>query len=83
MEFLVQGLQLVYASEYTSVINANTIAAIEELARLKTNDVVLPTSTGREVRIRCVTALDESQRILLGRLGLELPSRLGEPKWDK
>jgi len=56
---------------------------IEELARLKTNDVVLPTSTGREVRIRCVTALDESQRILLGRLGLDIPTRLGEPEWDK
>ena len=55
---------------------------IEELARIKTNDVVLPTSTGRAVRIRCVTALDESQRILLSRLGLEIPMRLGEPKWD-
>lgn len=56
---------------------------IEEFERIKTNDVVLPTSTGREIRIRCVTAPDEAQRILLGRLGLKLPARLGEPTWDR
>jgi len=55
---------------------------IEEFERIKTNDVMLPTSTGREIRIRCVTMPDESQRILLGRLGLTLPARLGEPKWE-
>jgi transposase len=55
---------------------------IEEFDRIKTNDVILPTSTGREIRIRCVTTPDESQRILLGRLGLTLPIRLGEPKWE-
>lgn len=55
---------------------------IEEFDRIKTNDVVLPTSTGREVRIRCVTQTDESQRILLDRLGLKIPNRLGEPTWS-
>ena len=44
---------------------------IEELARIKSSDVILPTSTGREIRIRCVTTPDESQRTLLGRLGLQ------------
>jgi transposase len=55
---------------------------IEEFDRIKTNDVVLPTSNGREVRIRCVTQTDESQRILLHRLGLKTPNRLGEPRWN-
>jgi transposase len=55
---------------------------IEEFDRIKTNDVILPTSRGREVRIRCVTLADESQRILLDRLGLKIPSRLGEPRWS-
>ncbi|MFH1419327.1 MAG: IS1634 family transposase [Planctomycetota bacterium] len=55
---------------------------IEEFERIKTNDVLLPTSAGRYIRIRCVTKPDESQRILLGRLGLTLPTRLGEPKWE-
>ena len=55
---------------------------IEELARIKTNDVVLPTSNGREVRIRCVTQTDASQRTLLGRLGLKIPTRLGQLQWS-
>lgn len=55
---------------------------IEEFDRIKSNDVVLPTSNGREVRIRCVTQTDESQRILLDRLGLKIPTRLGEPHWS-
>jgi transposase len=55
---------------------------IEEVERIKTNDIVLPTSNGREVRIRCVTQTDESQRTLLGRLGLKIPTRLGEPQWS-
>lgn len=54
---------------------------IEEFERIKTNDVVLPTSSGREVRIRCVTQTDASQRTLLSRLGLKIPTRLGEPQW--
>jgi len=55
---------------------------IEEFDRIKTNDVILPTSNGREVRIRCVTQTDQSQRILLDRLGLKIPRRLGEPRWS-
>ena len=55
---------------------------IEEFERIKTNDVILPTSAGRKIHIRCVTTPDESQRILLGRLGLTFPARLGEPKWE-
>jgi transposase len=55
---------------------------IEEIERIKTNDIVLPTSNGREVRIRCVTQTDGSQRTLLGRLGLKIPTRLGEPQWS-
>jgi len=55
---------------------------IEEFRRIKSTDVVLPTSTGRDVRIRCVTTPDEAQRILLGRLGVQLPTRMGEPTWN-
>ena len=55
---------------------------IEEFDRIKTNDVILPTSQGRDVRIRCVTQTDESQRILWSRLGIRIPTRLGEPRWS-
>ena len=55
---------------------------VEEFDRIKTNYVNLPTSAGRQLRIRCVTKPDESQRIQLGGLGLTLPARLGELKWE-
>jgi len=54
---------------------------VEELARIKCCHVVLPTSSGRELQLRCVTKPDESQRILLKRMGIEIPSRLGQPRW--
>jgi len=54
---------------------------VEEFAKIKSGDVVLPTMTrdgrpGRTVRVRCVTTPDPAQRVLLHRLGLTLPQRL-------
>jgi hypothetical protein len=54
---------------------------LEELAKIKSGDVVLPTQTPRgcdsgAVRLRCVTEPDEAQKILLHRLGIILPRRL-------
>jgi transposase len=44
---------------------------VEEFRRIKSTDIVLPTSAGRDVRIRCITTPDKAQRILLGRLGVQ------------
>ena len=54
---------------------------LEELAKIKSGDVVLPlaeteTGRGRELRLRCVMEPDEAQKVLLNRLGLTLPRRL-------
>jgi transposase len=54
---------------------------LEELAKIKSGDVVVPTQTkqGRyngTVRLRCVTEPDEAQKVLLHRLGITLPRRL-------
>ena len=54
---------------------------IEELARIKSGDVVLPTQQkngrlGPTVRLRCVMTPDKPQQVLLQRLGLQLPTRL-------
>jgi transposase len=49
---------------------------LAELSELRVVDVVLPTKDGREIRTRCVTQPSDHQRILLQRLGLELPSHL-------
>lgn len=52
---------------------------LEELGRIQCADVVLPTTAGREVRLRCVVRPDRAQRMLLQRLGITLPERLRSP----
>jgi transposase len=54
---------------------------LDELAKIKSGDVVLPTQSvnGRpshDVRLRCVTTPDAAQKVLLNRLGITLPNRL-------
>ena len=56
---------------------------VEELARIKCCEVVLPTSAGRDVEVRCVTQPDGHQRTLLERLRINIPSRLGRPAWRR
>jgi transposase len=54
---------------------------IDELARIQSADVILPTteSPARDLRLRCVVQPDAAQRMLLDRLGLRLPERLRLP----
>jgi transposase len=54
---------------------------LDEFAKIRSGDVVLPTRSsigenGRVVRLRCVTEPDAAQKMLLQRLGLNLPRRL-------
>jgi transposase len=54
---------------------------LDELAKIKTGDVLLPAqnadgSSPRTIRLRCVTEPDAEQKMLLHRLGLTLPRRL-------
>src|SRR5436190_3937557 len=54
---------------------------LDELAKIRSGDVVLPTKriageARRVVRLRCVTEPDAAQKMLLDRLGLCLPRRL-------
>jgi transposase len=49
---------------------------LEELARIQSNDVVLPTTTHGQIRLRCVTQPDAAQATLLDRLGIVLPKRM-------
>ena len=53
---------------------------LEELAKIKSGDVVLPARMAdgscRTIHLRCVTAADEAQKVLLNRLGLTLAQRL-------
>jgi transposase len=49
---------------------------LEELARIQSNDVVLPTERHGQIRLRCVTQPDPAQAALLDRLGIVLPKRM-------
>jgi transposase len=53
---------------------------LEELARIQSHDVVLPTTTHGQLRLRCVTQPDTAQSMLLDRLGLVLPKRMRLPE---
>ena len=49
---------------------------LEELVRIQSHDVVLPTATHGQIRLRCVTQPDAAQLALLNRLGIVLPKRM-------
>lgn len=50
--------------------------ALAELATLQSADIVLPTTDGREIRLRRVTEPTVEQKRLLDQLGIELPEQL-------
>jgi transposase len=60
-------------------LGSSVTTVLEEMARIQSTDVVLPTRDGRQVRLRCVVRPDPAQAILLARLGLDLPHRLRLP----
>jgi transposase len=49
---------------------------LEELARIQSHDVLLPTTSHGQIRLRCVTQPDAAQSALLDRLGVVLPKRM-------
>ena len=50
--------------------------AIAELATIQSADIILPTTDGREIRLRRITTPTLDQKKLLQRIGLALPDRL-------
>ena len=51
---------------------------LDELSELRAVDVVLSTTEGQEIRTRCVTQPSDHQKILLDRLGWQLPGRVAK-----
>ena len=49
--------------------------ALSLLSTLQSADIVLPTTDGREIRLRRITEPDAEQKSLLHQLGLSLPER--------
>jgi transposase len=50
--------------------------ALAELATLQSADIVLPTTDGREIRLRRITEPTAGQQRLLSQLGIDLPQQL-------
>jgi hypothetical protein len=50
--------------------------ALALLSTLQSADIVLPTTDGREIRLRRITEPTAEQKSLLHQLGLSLPERL-------
>jgi transposase len=48
--------------------------ALAELATLQSADIILPTTDGREIRLRRITEPTAEQKRLLGQLGIDLPT---------
>jgi transposase len=66
-------------SSTNGVDNAEPLSPMKALALLSTlqsADIVLPTTDGREIRLRWITEPTAEQKSLLHRLGLSLPERL-------
>ncbi len=55
---------------------ASPAKALELLATLVSADIVLPTTDGREIRLRRVTTPSAEQKALLGELAIAVPDRL-------
>jgi hypothetical protein len=49
---------------------------LEELARIQSHDVILPTATHGEIRLRRIAQPDDAQAVLIDRLGIVLPKRM-------
>lgn len=50
--------------------------ALALLSTLQSADIILPTTDGREIRLRRITEPTTEQKSLLQQLGLTLPDRL-------
>jgi transposase len=56
--------------------SASPAKVLSSLGTLVSADIVLPTTDGREIRLRRVTAPNDEQKQLLDQLGIALPDRL-------
>ena len=56
--------------------NLSPLKALHLLSTLQTADIILPTTDGREIRLRRITTPTREQQLLLDQLGIRLPDRL-------
>ena len=59
-----------------SGLGSSPRTVLEEVARIQSHDVALPTTTHGEIRLRCVAQPDPPRAALLDRLGIVLLKRM-------
>ena len=64
------------ASGVCSALPLSPMKVLALLSTLQSADIVLPTTDGREIRLRRITEPTAEQKSLLHQLGLTLPQRL-------
>jgi len=52
---------------------------MEEVGHIHSGDVVLPTTMGERIRLRSIVTPEKAQKIILQRLGIDLPRRMRIP----
>ena len=52
---------------------------LEELGHIHSGDIMLPTTTGERIRLRSIVSPEKAQKIILQRLGIDLPRRMRIP----
>ena len=57
-------------------LNLSPAKALHLLSTLQSADIMLPTTDGREIRLRRITTPSREQQLLLDQLGIRLPERL-------
>lgn len=53
---------------------------LEELGHIQSGDIVLPTTTGERICLRSIVSPEKAQKIILQRLGIDLPRRMRVPE---
>jgi hypothetical protein len=71
-----EAQQLKLFPSHVEVQPLSPMKALALLSTLQSADIVLPTTDGREIRLRRITEPTTEQKSLLHRLGLSLPERL-------
>ena len=66
-----------------SALGNSPRTVLEELTRIQSHDVVLPTATHGQIRLRCIAQPDAAQAALLDRLGIVLPKRMRLDQLDR
>jgi len=52
---------------------------LEELGQIQSGDIVLPTTTGEQIRLRSIVRPERAQKIIVERLGVAIPRRMSVP----